>query len=298
MIAAQAAHRFAPAKVNLYLHVGDRREDGYHNLQSLVVFADAGDNLTVSEGKRLSLDISGPFAGSLEHDADNLVIKAAQSLVDWARHNGHKTRPARLQLEKNLPVASGIGGGSSDAAATLLLLAQYWSLPIHSDDLCDIGKSIGADVPVCLKAAPSLMSGAGEVLAPAPDLPAFAFVLVNPGLALPTADVFRNLKIRSGTDAPVWPAKFRDLRDFVAWLDRTGNDLSSAARAMAPDIMRVEQALIATQGCLLARMSGSGATHFGIFPTLEAAATSAEQIRSAQPDWWVSSCRPFNCTPR
>lgn len=293
-MAAPAAHRFAPAKINLYLHVGERRADGYHDLQSLVAFANVGDVVSASISERLTFSTSGGFSEDLETDDRNLVLKAAHSLATWAKTNGHRTTSVALHLEKNLPIASGIGGGSSDAAATLLLLAQHWSLPIHPDDLGTIGKSLGADVPVCLRASPSLMSGIGERLSSPPDMPPFAFVLVNSGLALQTASVFRNLKIRSGTEAPAWPARFRDLRDFIAWLDRTGNDLSPAAKELAPEIMRMEQALIATQGCLLARMSGSGATHFGIFPTLEAASTAADQIRAEHPQWWVKSCAPYD----
>ena len=287
MMVSPGATRFAPAKINLFLHVGAKRPDNYHELKSLVVFASVGDTVTIEPAKDLSLAITGPYAKGLESDNSNLVLKASDALMKWAKANGHPTPPVHLKLDKSLPIASGIGGGSSDAAATLHLLTHHWKLPLHLQDLSDIGASIGADVPVCLRASASMMSGIGEIIEPAPVLPEFSLVLINPNISVPTANVFQALSVRSGAFAPIWPQKLSDLREFVAILDRTANDLAPPAKAIAPLLMRVEEALVTTQGCLLARMSGSGATCFGIYPTLQAATSAAKQIRAAHETWWV-----------
>ena len=282
--------RFAPAKVNLFLHVGDRRPDGYHDLLSLVVFANCGDTISVAPGSNgATLEVTGPAGAGLDASPSNLVLKAEAALRAWAREQGHSTPAVTISLEKNLPLASGVGGGSTDAAATLLALAEHWSLPIAADDLARLGRSIGADVPVCLRALPTLMSGDGDRLEPAPALPAFGLVLVNPRVEVPTARVFASLDVRTGTWPVPFPARTDDLRGFVAWLDRTSNDLASPAKLIAPAILRAEQALVASTGCLLARMSGSGATCFGIYPSIEAARTAAREITQSRPDWWVSA---------
>ena len=282
--------RFAPAKVNLFLHVGDRRPDGYHDLLSLVVFANCGDTISVAPGSNgATLEITGPASAGLDASSSNLVLKAEAALRAWALEQGHATPAVSISLEKNLPLASGVGGGSTDAAATLLALAEHWSLPIAADDLTRLGRNIGADVPVCLRASPTLMSGDGDRLEPAPALPAFGLVLVNPRVEVPTARVFAALDMRTGTWPVQFPARTDDLRGFVAWLDRTSNDLASPAKLIAPAILRAEQALVASTGCLLARMSGSGATCFGIYPTIEAARTAAREITQSRPDWWVSA---------
>lgn len=285
--------RFAPAKVNLFLHVGDRRPDGYHDLKSLAVFAGVGDTLSVEPADKISLTLKGPAAPGLEVDERNLVMKAARALDDWAQYNGHSTRGAQITLYKHLPLASGIGGGSSDAAAALQLLKAHWTLPIDPKDLGRIALSVGADVPVCLRAEASWMSGTGELVEPAPHLPPFYLVLVNPGVPVSTADVFRGLQVRSGAFAPAMPSKLK-LRDFVGWLDRTVNDLSAPARLIAPAIMQAENALVATEDCLLARMSGSGATCFGIYPDERTAKLAASQIRSSNPTWWVECGRQLD----
>ncbi len=275
----------ASAKVNLFLHVGDKRADGYHNLLSLVVFAGIGDRVSLTPSDRLSLKVTGAFPNTGPAE-DNLVIKAARALQAWADKNGHKTKPVELTLEKNLPVASGIGGGSSDAAATLLMLAAHWGLPIAVDELEAIGLQLGADVPVCLRASPTLVSGVGEVLQPVDKLPPFAFVLVNPRVEVATAHVFKTLAARSGAHAP--PLRtFATARDLAMYLDGTTNDLAAPAKAIAPVIMRAENALAATDGCLTARMSGSGATCFGLYETKAAAEAAARVIATAHPDWWV-----------
>lgn len=291
--------RFAPAKINLFLHVGDRRPDSYHDLLSLVVFADCGDTITVGPARGVPLEITGPQSAGFGPSPSNLVLKAERALRQWASEHGHETPPVTLTLDKHLPLASGIGGGSSDAAATLLALVKYWSLPASAEDLRQLGRSIGADVPVCLRASPTLMSGDGEMLAPAPELPGFALVLVNPRVEVSTAAVFDALGARTGTHAQPLPPRLETLRVFVAWLDRTSNDLASPAKKIAPQVMHAEQALTASTGCLLSRMSGSGATCFGIYPTIEAAKTAAREIAAARPEWWVTAAAPWrDTTPR
>lgn len=293
MTARKPHRRFAPAKVNLFLHVGEKRADGYHDLVSLIAFADVGDWLEVREAKRLSLKLEGPFANALKDEPDNLVLKAARELDVWAEDRGHKTTPVELVLEKNLPIASGIGGGSSDAAAALHLLAGCWSLPIPIDELEKIGRSLGADIPVCLRGAPTLVSGMGEVLTPAPGLPPFALVLVNPGIEVPTKRIFNTLLARSGAEAPHLPQHFRDARDLAMHLDRLSNDLAPPAKVIAPVVMHAESALAATDGCLVARMSGSGATCYGLYETAAIAEAAAAAIQAAHPAWWVRAARTY-----
>jgi 4-diphosphocytidyl-2-C-methyl-D-erythritol kinase len=289
----KSARRFAPAKVNLFLHVGDKRPDGYHNLVSLIAFADTGDWLEVREARRLSLAITGPYAEALKDEADNLVLRAARELDVWAEERGHKTSPVEIVLEKNLPIAAGIGGGSSDAAAVLHLLAEHWALPIPIDELESIGKALGADVPVCLRGCPTLVSGMGEILGPAPELPPFSLVLVNPGIEVPTRRIFNTISVRSGTVPPPFPPRFETARAFAMFLDGLFNDLAAPAKAIAPVIMGAESALVATEGCLIARMSGSGATCVGLYERDEDAVAAAEKIAQANPHWWVKAARTF-----
>jgi 4-diphosphocytidyl-2-C-methyl-D-erythritol kinase len=283
--------RLAPAKVNLFLHVGDKRADGYHNLLSLVVFADIGDRLALAPADHLSLKVTGPFPDTGPTD-DNLVMKATRALQSWADKNGHKTKPVAFTLEKNLPVASGIGGGSSDAAAALLMLAAQWGLPIAIDDLEALGLQLGADVPVCLRAAPTLIAGVGEVLEAVDNLPPFALVLVNPRVEVPTAQVFKALTVRSGAQAPPRRA-LKSTRDLAMYLDGTMNDLAAPAKTIAPVVMNVENVLTTTEGCLTARMSGSGATCFGLYETTAAAEAAAKTIAAAHPEWWVKSAASY-----
>jgi 4-diphosphocytidyl-2-C-methyl-D-erythritol kinase len=290
---SKPARRFAPAKINLFLHVGDKRADGYHDLVSLIAFADTGDWLEVRDAKRQSLSITGPFADALKDETDNLVLKAARALDVWAEERGHKTSPVELILEKNLPIAAGIGGGSSDAAAVLHLLAEHWSLPIPIDELESIGKAMGADVPVCLRGCPTLVSGMGEILSPAPELPAFSLVLVNPGIEVPTKRIFNTISVRSGTVPPPFPPRFESARTFAMFLDGLFNDLAAPAKAIAPVIMSAEGALVATEGCLIARMSGSGATCVGLYEKDEDAVAAAAKIAQANPSWWVKAARTF-----
>jgi 4-diphosphocytidyl-2-C-methyl-D-erythritol kinase len=270
----------APAKVNLFLHVVGRRSDGYHLLDSLAVFPAVGDALRATPAEVLSLALAGPFGGALQAEPDNLVLRAARGLAELT---GVRTG-ARLTLVKTLPVASGIGGGSADAAAALRLLGRLWGVAPPAEALQALALRLGADVPVCLGGCPARMGGVGEVLSPAPDLPAFGLVLVNPGVAVSTPEVFR---ARSGRFSPPaalpsgWPDAVVMARDLTA----LGNDLEPPAVALCPAIGAVLAALRTTPGCLLARMSGSGATCFGVFADAVAAAAAAEVLR--RPDWWV-----------
>ncbi len=301
----------APAKVNLFLRVTGRRSDGYHLLESLVVFAEAADLVEVEElggasrppqtprhqlkpkpindggfggsggeigalrrsprgSPHPTLTLTGPFGPGLAADPDNLVLRAARALGV----------SAPLVLEKHLPVASGIGGGSADAAATLRLLARLFGLPAPSPELA---LALGADVPVCLASTPCIMRGIGEDISPAPALPTFGLALVNPGIGVATAAIF---KARQGAFSPpvtlpeAWPDATTMAADLAAW----GNDLQPPAEALCPPITEVLAALHASPGCLLAQMSGSGATCFGIYPTPQAAAAAAEAVR--RPGWW------------
>lgn len=293
MTAGVEAHRFAPAKINLFLHVGDRRADGYHDLLSLIAFADVGDRVSVKPAKQTSFRLTGPFAKALERDPDNLVLQAERALDEWAVERKHELSPVEITLEKNLPVASGIGGGSADAAATLLLLSAHWSLPIGVDELAAIGLTLGADVPVCLRSEPTMVSGVGEILAPIKDLPQFSFVIANPGVALPTSQVFKELRVRSGAAAIGSFAQLTTARDLAMQLDRLTNDLAPPAKAIAPVIMHVEAALAQTTNCLIARMSGSGASCYGLYENDADAAVAAETIARAHPDWWVKATRSY-----
>jgi 4-diphosphocytidyl-2-C-methyl-D-erythritol kinase len=272
----------APAKINLFLHVTGRRDDGYHLLDSLVVFAAAGDRLRVTEADGLSLALTGPFAAGLVAEADNLVLRAARALAEAAgiAPRGH------LELEKNLPVASGIGGGSADAAAALRLLARFWNVDVPDDRLLALATRLGADVPVCLASRPTRMQGIGERLIAAPVLPGFGLLLINPGVAVATADVFR---ARRGGFSPAadLPERWDDALGMAAGLAALSNDLQPAAVSVCPVIGDVLSALDDDPTCLLARMSGSGATCFGIYPDVAAASRAAARFGGARPGWWV-----------
>jgi 4-diphosphocytidyl-2-C-methyl-D-erythritol kinase len=267
----------APAKVNLALHVTGRRADGYHLLDSLVVFPRLGDRLEAEPARGLSLTLDGPFAIGLGAGDDNLVLRAAELLQPQGRG-------AALRLTKELPVAAGIGGGSADAAAALRLLARLWSVPLPPRAAV---LALGADVPVCLAGRPARMSGIGEHLAPL-RLPPFWIVLANPGLPLPTGAVFAGLARTDNPPLPNPPA-FADSGALVAWLAATRNDLEPPARALAPPVAVVLAALAAQPGCALARMSGSGATCFGLFAHAAPAREAAAAIARAEPAWWVAA---------
>ena len=269
----------APAKINLFLHVTGRRPDGYHLLDSLAVFADAHDRLTAAPGDGLSLTLAGPFAPGLEAGSDNLVLRAARALA-LACGLG---RGAALRLEKNLPVASGIGGGSADAAATLRLLARLWGLDASAERLGAEAVGLGADVPVCVGSRPARMSGVGEVLGPAPALPPCGLLLVNPGEAVSTPAVFAAR--RGGFSAPaLLPDGWGDAASMASDLSVLRNDLEAPSLALCPAVGDVLAALRGLPGCRLARMSGSGATCFAVFDSPAEARLAAPGL--SRPGWW------------
>lgn len=274
----------APAKVNLYLHVTGKRADGYHLLDSLVAFAGVGDTLTLEPAEALSLTLAGPTAAALAGDDDNIVLRAARLLADHAEIRGG----ARVTLTKRLPVAAGIGGGSADAAAVLRGLVRLWRVTIAEPDLRALGLRLGADVPVCLAGRPTTMTGVGEHLAPAPALPPAWLVLVNPRRPLSTPAVF---KARTGdftapqplTEAP---ATVQALAEVLA---ARRNDLTDAAIRLEPVIAQMLAAIADQKSCLLARMSGSGATCFGLFADAASAQAAATTLAQTYPSWWTAA---------
>ena len=268
----------APAKVNLYLHVLGRREDGYHLLDSLAVFAGVGDLLHAEPADALTLELRGPFAGGLAAEAENLVLRAARGLAQEA---GVPPR-TRLVLDKRLPVASGIGGGSADAAAALRLLSRLWAVRPADADLHRLAATLGADVPACLASRPVRMGGVGEVLGVAPGLPECGLVLVNPGVPVATPEVFRR---RTGPfSAPAeLPASWPDTAGLATGLARLHNDLQAPAIQACPAIGSALAWLRGHPSCLLARMSGSGATCFGLFCSSGDAGAAATGAPSG---WW------------
>jgi 4-diphosphocytidyl-2-C-methyl-D-erythritol kinase len=273
----------APAKVNLDLRITGRRPDGYHELDSVVAFTAWADRLTLTADRRLTLELGGPFAAALQDHKDNLVLRAARRL---AEHSGCRPH-VRITLDKRIPVAAGLGGGSADAAATLRGLSRLWQLGLADADLLALALELGADVPVCLRARPARMRGIGERIEPI-ELPVLDLVLANPNQAVSTAQVFAGLgpiAPAAGPDAAV-PSDRPALLD---WLRARGNDLEAPARRLAPVIGEVLGALSAQPGCRLARMSGSGATCFGVFEEPDAAARAVEAMRRARPSWWVIS---------
>jgi 4-diphosphocytidyl-2-C-methyl-D-erythritol kinase len=274
-----ADSEFAPAKVNLALHVTGRRGDGLHLLDGLVAFVDVGDTIAAEADDALSLAVDGPFGAGLGASPDNLVLRAAALM----RQPGCG---AALRLTKALPLASGIGGGSSDAAATVRLLARLWDRPVPPiEDLL----RLGADVPVCLAARSCRMRGVGEELTPF-ALPAFWLVLANPGVPVATGAVYAGLAGRFGPPMPAAPVG-NDAEPLIAFLAGQRNDLQAPAIAVAPVIEGVLAALAAQSGCRLARMSGSGATCFGIFASEAQALTAAAAIGRREPGWWATAAR-------
>ena len=273
----------APAKVNLYLHVLGRRPDGYHELDSLVAFPDIADMVAARPGAGLSLAIDGPFAAALGGDPEgNLVLRAARLL---ARAAGIAA-DAALTLTKNLPVASGIGGGSSDAAAALRALCRLWHLRPGEARLDEIACALGADVPACLLARPAWLGGIGERIVPAGALPLLGIVLVNPLRGLPTHAVFAAR--RGAFSAPGRPGALPTAGDaLLALLRRQRNDLTEAAVGILPEIAAILDGLAAEEGVLLSRMSGSGATCFALCADARAAGHVARRIAAARPGWWV-----------
>jgi len=271
-----AVKAHAPAKINLTLHVTGRRSDGYHLLDSLVVFADFGDLITVRPATVSRLAVTGPMAAGVPVDADNLVLKAA-ALIDVT---------ADITLEKHLPSAAGIGGGSSDAAATLRALCDMTGVAMPRDVLV-----LGADVPVCLAPRAARMRGIGEDVTPLAGVPPLYAVLVNPRVVVSTPGIFAGLTQRDNPamsdPLPTWA----DAAAFMCWLGEQRNDLQGPAIAAEPIIAEVLEALLDTPGCQLARMSGSGATCFGLYDRAESAAAAAGRLAQDRPGWWAKATR-------
>ena len=276
----------ASAKINLFLHVGDKRADGFHPLQSLAVFTDVGDLLAIENAPPGTawIGVDGPFAKDLDGESDNLVLRAVMALHE----NGAPPRGAKFILTKNLPVASGLGGGSSDAAAALRGLRTLWNLKTDDAALRDIAAALGSDIPVCLESVPAFMEGRGEILRTCEAMPRIPLLLVNPGVAVPTREVFAGLTQRSGVELTLPRGRFGDTADLLRFLDTTRNDLEAPARALQPVIGEVLTAMMALPGALLTRMSGSGATCFGIFADDDCCRRAAEILKAAMPGWWVA----------
>ncbi len=275
--------RIAPAKINLALHVTGLRADGYHELDSLVTFAQLGDRLTFARSDELSLTLSGPHGASLTVDGDNLVLKAARALQCVV---GAPQAGAAINLEKNLPIASGIGGGSADAAATLLGLRELWEVDVNDAKLSALGLSLGADVPMCLNGKPLRASGIGEILEPV-SMPEFDCVLVNRMVPVSTPAVFNKLTHKNNPDLNLE----ENNADWHARIAANRNDLEPAACALVPDINTCLDALKSTSGCQLVRMSGSGATCFGLYDTQEDAQRAAGVLQSNHANWWVAATK-------
>lgn len=270
--------RPAYAKVNLWLNVVGRRDDGYHLLESLVAFVDLADAVAVRPGRVLSLEIDGPYGAALAAERDNLVLKAARRLAEHVGRPAH----AEIHLTKRIPLAAGLGGGSTDAAAALRELVELWGVSLSEQGLLEIGRVLGADVPMCLYGRTALASGVGERLTPAPALPSAAILLVNPGAALATRDVFA---ARTGAFSQSIPPSrsWSSVSDLAQDMARHGNDLTDAATSLCPAIGDVLAALRTARQARYAGMSGSGATCFAIFDSVDAARSAAASLPAA---WW------------
>ncbi len=282
---------FAPAKVNLYLHVGPPGEGGYHPICSLMAFADFGDTVRAQGADALGLEVRGPFARDLDGGGDNLVLRAARALIAGARR---PVAPIGLSLDKRLPVASGLGGGSSDAGATLRLLRQAMGLNIDDAGLEAVAASLGADGAACLWGRPVTAEGRGERLSPAPGLPVLDAVLVNPGTPVSTARVY-GLFDQAGRFGDVAPPRapdaFETPEELAGWLQAQRNDLEAAAIAVAPEVGAVLETLAGEPESLIARVSGSGGTCFALCASDIEAESLAERLEAMAPHWWVKRCR-------
>ncbi|MBN9478953.1 MAG: 4-(cytidine 5'-diphospho)-2-C-methyl-D-erythritol kinase [Bordetella sp.] len=272
----------APAKINLFLHVGTVRTDGYHPLVSLAAFADVGDRVTVRRAQALSLTVEGPFAAGLDGQGDNLILKALRALGEAA---GIGEPPVAVTLDKRLPIAAGLGGGSADAGTALRLTARLLDLDMPEAELERLALAAGADGPMCLRARPAWASGVGEVLENEPRLPVLHGVLLNPGLPSPTGGVYRAYDAApvGAADRPAPPADW-SAASVVAWLATQRNDLEAPALAVTPGVEEALAAMRAAPGCRLTRMSGSGGTVFGLFDDRAAAIEAAFALD--RPGWW------------
>ncbi|AVH40728.1 4-(cytidine 5'-diphospho)-2-C-methyl-D-erythritol kinase [Agrobacterium tumefaciens] len=277
----------APAKINLALHVTGQRADGYHLLETLVTFTEAGDTIRIRDADADSFSISGPFGDLLRagDGGDNLVTRAKDLLRDALASTGQPAPPVAIHLEKNLPVASGIGGGSADAAATLRGLLRHWRAGIAPDALASMALTLGADVPMCLESRSLIARGIGEDIEPVTDLPELVMVLANPLKAVSTPEIFRRLQTK--TNAPLPASATIGWMDFLA---QSRNDLQPSAQALLPEIGEII-GLLSQEGAALVRMSGSGATCFGIFHSLEAAKKAETSLRKKRPGWYFQATR-------
>ncbi len=276
---------FAPAKINLFLHITDRLSDGYHILDSLATFADIGDYITIKPAPSFSFKIEGEFAKDLAgQNNDNLVIKAAKSL---AQISGNALN-AEIILQKNLPIASGLGGGSSNAAAVIWGLQELWSLAHDADYILPLMIKLGADVPVCQYCKPAIMRGIGDILLPAPIIPETPILLINPMVSCSTKDIFLHYS-DAFKDNTKLPKQFNSVFDLVKTLDKLNNDLFNPAVTLIPEINNVINALNSYNDCLLVRMSGSGASCFGLFEHMKDAELAANIIKQENPDWWIKT---------
>ncbi len=282
---------FAPAKINLYLHVTGRLDNGYHTLDSLIAFADIGDSVEIEVAADFQFRVRGVYGDSFtakELDASpnssNLAVQAAWTLARAAQ----KTPNVRITLTKNLPLASGVGGGSSNAAAVIWGLCEWWNVPRGAHYLPGLMAKLGADVPVCFPCKPARVRGIGDVLDPAPPIGEIPIVLVNPGTPCPTADVFGRFA-GNYREPQALPASLENFRDLIAFLKTHDNDLQAPAMEMKPEIAHVLKALNGQKACGFARMTGSGATCFGLFEHEPAAQKAAKAISAEHPDWWVKT---------
>ncbi len=284
----------APAKINLALHVVGLRADGYHLLESVVAFADQGDHLEFTAADTDGFSLSGRFAPALQTGAtaasDNLVLSARDRLRRLLLDKGLPAPPVSIHLQKNLPVAAGIGGGSADAAATLRGLLRFWQAGVSQPELDRLALSLGADVPMCLRREPQMVRGIGEELSPLSDLPSLSLVLGNPLVGVGTPQIFRRVERKE--NGPITP---RGSLGWLEFLKALRNDLEPPARALVPEIGELS-AMIEAQGALLTRMTGSGATCFGVFASTEAAAEAADHLRHMRPDWYFQAAQTLGQT--
>ncbi len=282
---------FAPAKINLYLHITGRQDNGYHTLDSLVGFADIGDHIRIEAADDFTFQIDGPYAhafGPKECDASphssNLVVQAVWALAQAAQ----KTPNIHVTLTKNIPLAAGLGGGSADAAAVIWGLLKWWELPTQATYLPALMTSLGADVPVCLASTPARMQGIGDILDVVPTMPEIPIVLINPNKACPTKEIFRDFDSDFKTPYPL-PDTLHDFDGLITFLAQRHNDLEPPAKAYVPEIQTVLSALNTEEGCALARLSGSGASCFGLFKDEAHAKSTASTIAEDYPEWWVKT---------
>ncbi|MFN4297971.1 MAG: 4-(cytidine 5'-diphospho)-2-C-methyl-D-erythritol kinase [Brevundimonas sp.] len=289
MSSGEPPWRLAPAKVNLFLHVGPPGADGYHPLVSLAVFADVGDRVAVTRADAFRLETRGSFAAHID-GGPNLIETALDAM---ARAVGLDRLPAHVRLDKRLPVAAGLGGGSSDAATAMKAARDVLGLDLDDAALTRIAGPLGADMAMCLAARAVIARGRGEVLGPAPSLPQLHAVLLNPGVPSSTAAVYRayDEAPREAANAPDAPSGFGSVAELADWLTSTRNDLQAPAVRLTPLIGKALEAAASAPGALTARVTGSGATVFALFGTAEAARRAADALSQAHPDWWAMSCR-------